>query len=516
MDKPTVTIYTQVYNTEKYVRQCIESVLGQTFRDYEYIVVDNGCTDGSPEILREFAQKDARIKLIRNEKNRRNFSFSLMQEIAQGTFLTFLDSDDWWEPDYLERLLTFAERERLDIACTGTMMYVEATGAEQPRKAAQPVAFPKEMFPQGLPWYHAYLRAVWGKIIKTECVKAVPLAVIPALPYGVDTLWCFQVLRQAERMGIDDSVLHHYRIRKTSVSRQYDPKRFESDVYLYNDAVDFLSAYGPVSARNRNFLQAVYSNAIVDTTNVIHGSSLAPADRLREYRAIATHPLTQKAYRECTNESAGRSRNQLVQLALLTRGTWSAGDDTDFQVIMRALLPRCGRALTGKNLPLFVQDQALLQALLEDNAGQLLERLLALIAGSGSVKQYDLPGTVKALAADTLLLCQIEDTAFLRKYGALYLMVWRGETLPALDEMTGLLLEDQVTGGKETFLQLYISLAAVEEQSPAFLYGKLQLARLYLSQGKRSECRIIVDELAEMGLEHEELSRLRQELEEPT
>lgn len=95
----------------------------------------------------------------------------------------------------------------------------------------------------------------------------------------------------------------------------------------------------------------------------------------------------------------------------------------------------------------------------------------------------------------------------------LYLSVWQGKTLSALEEMTGLLLDHQVSGGKEPFLQLYISLAALEEQAPAFVFGKLQLAWLYLRQNCGEECRAAVAELAEMGIDNEELDALRRELE---
>ena len=91
-------------------------------------------------------------------------------------------------------------------------------------------------------------------------------------------------------------------------------------------------------------------------------------------------------------------------------------------------------------------------------------------------------------------------------------MVWCGETLPALDEMTGLMLEDQVTEGKETFLQLYVSLAALEDQAPAFVFGKFRLAWFFLEQGRKEECCAVVDELTELGVEGEELLSLRQKL----
>ena len=65
--KTDITIYTQVYNTKPFLERCLSSVVNQTFGNFDYILIDNGCTDGSSEILRQYAKKDQRIKLIRME-----------------------------------------------------------------------------------------------------------------------------------------------------------------------------------------------------------------------------------------------------------------------------------------------------------------------------------------------------------------------------------------------------------------------------------------------------------------
>lgn len=509
---PEVTVFSQVYNTAAYLPQCVESVLNQTFQDFEYLVVDNGCTDGSQDILREYAAKDARIRLIRFEENKiAPRALEAAAEYGTGTYATNLDSDDWWEPDYLERLLTFIDENRLDIACTGTVMHIEDTGGQSFRKVDQPLVLPREMFAEALPWYHVFFRTIWGKLIRMDCLRAGLSGPVPEVVYGADTCYCFRFLQHAGRIGIDHSVLHHYRIHKSSASFVYDPRRFESDVYLYHDAVNFLSSFGPVSRQNRNFLQCVYSNAVVDTTGVIQNSTLSPADKLREYRSIASHPITLAAYRECTDESAARSKMNLLIRALEAGA--ALGKQGDLHAVMQALLPRCGQAVSAANAELFLKDQKLLQALLRDNADAVLDSLLGRLRNNQGVKKYAIPETIRALAVNDPLLCQISDAVFLRKYGDIYQKVWRGDHLTALDNMAGLLIEERVDGGRETFLTLFISLAALEEQAPAFIFGKLQLAELYFCQNRREECRAIVSELEEMGLEDEALAGLRRGLE---
>lgn len=140
--------------------------------------------------------------------------------------------------------------------------------------------------------------------------------------------------------------------------------------------------------------------------------------------------------------------------------------------------------------------------------------VLELIAQKRYIKQYDLGRLLCGLIPGGSPLRGISDTRFYGKYARVCALMLQGERLAALEEMTGLLLENKKLYDGERFLGVYLSLAALEGQEPAFLFGKLQLARLLLRQGRRAESRAIADELAEMGLENEEFSALCRELRE--
>lgn len=511
---PKVTVFSQVYNTAAYLPQCVESVLNQTFQDFEFLIVDNGCTDGSQDILREYAAKDARIKLIRFDENEiAPRALKAAAEHGTGTYATNLDSDDWWEPDYLEKLLAFGDKNRLDIACTGTVMHIVDTGRQSLRKVDQSFVLTREMFAEALPWYHVFFRPIWGKLIRMDCLRAGLSGPVPKVVYGADTCYCFLFLQHANSIGIDHSTLHHYRIHKSSASYVYDPRRFEADVYLYNDAINFLSSFGPVSVQNRNFLQCVYSNAVIDTVGVIQNAPLSPTDKLREYRTIAEHPLTLQVYRECANESISQSKAGLVMKILEVGRELEKPDSNDFLSIMQTLFPRCGQAVSTASARLFLEDTRIFQALLQDDPDTVLRILLEQMENNQGIKKYSIPETIQALASDNPLLCQITDTVFLRKYGKIYQKVWKREYINALDEMTGLLLENKVSSGRETFLNLYISLAAYEDQAPAFIFGKRQLAWLYLRQNRLDECRSVIKDLEEMGAMDDELNTIWSNLE---
>lgn len=110
-----VSIITPCYNSAKFLEKTIESVLHQTFTDWEWIITDDFSTDNSIEIIKK--NQDSRVILIESEKNggagnARNLSL----EKASGRFITFLDADDFWEPNFLEEMISFMKKENAELA----------------------------------------------------------------------------------------------------------------------------------------------------------------------------------------------------------------------------------------------------------------------------------------------------------------------------------------------------------------------------------------------------------------
>ena len=102
---PAISVVMPVYNTKEYVGKAIQSILDQTFSDFEFLIIDNGSTDGSGDVIARYAQADSRIRVIHNEKNvfiaeARNRAL----ELVQGEYLNLIDSDDWVLPDMLETM----------------------------------------------------------------------------------------------------------------------------------------------------------------------------------------------------------------------------------------------------------------------------------------------------------------------------------------------------------------------------------------------------------------------------
>ena len=114
-NEPCVSVVIPAYNEERYLKECLDSVLAQTYSNLEIICVDDGSVDKTPEILADYASADKRIRVIRQENSGLSVSRNRGIEAAQGKYLYFLDSDDYILPDHLEKLISVMERDDLDL-----------------------------------------------------------------------------------------------------------------------------------------------------------------------------------------------------------------------------------------------------------------------------------------------------------------------------------------------------------------------------------------------------------------
>ena len=118
---PEISVIVPVYKVEPYLRRCVDSILNQTFTDFELILVDDGSPDNCPAICDEYAEKDKRVRVIHKENgglsSARNAGIDLAFASSDSRWLSFIDSDDWVHPEYLSRLRNAAENKEITAVC---------------------------------------------------------------------------------------------------------------------------------------------------------------------------------------------------------------------------------------------------------------------------------------------------------------------------------------------------------------------------------------------------------------
>lgn len=298
-----VTVITQAYNSRDYIRRSIESVLNQTYTNFEYILYDNGSTDGTGHILDEYAHRDKRIKLLRAEENYPGVKWcDILLKEGTGDYFTELDSDDWLEPNFLEKMVQLAESDQYDIISTGTLFHQEGVGVIGARKIDQRVILENRDFGNAYLLYSTFFITYWAKLIsmkvfkRTELVKNIKRTGLSL--HCIDGVICSALLRNSNKICVDDSVLHHYLYHSSSTTFKFDPSQFYGAVYLLKDSIDFLFPYGPVSQQNMTQIFSIYANQVSDVAKNINGtSSLGENQKMAEYRYVLTHEITQVVYR---------------------------------------------------------------------------------------------------------------------------------------------------------------------------------------------------------------------------
>lgn len=147
---PTISIVMPVYNVEKYLRECLDSVRAQTFKGWECICVDDGSTDASPAILDEYAAKDLRFRVIKREHSNAGACRNVGMGLANGEFLSFLDSDDVFAPRMLEILLSAIEKYGADVAICRAKWFETESGVpvfptRNPDRFVEPIDNPSSL-----------------------------------------------------------------------------------------------------------------------------------------------------------------------------------------------------------------------------------------------------------------------------------------------------------------------------------------------------------------------------------
>ena len=280
----TIVIITVAYNAENTLRRAVDSILNQSYQNFVYYVVDNGSTDQTRAIIQEYAKQDSRIIPLYFDKNslsRYSDMFKLVVEKNKGDFMTTLDSDDEYMPDFFKDALEFSKQTNADIVATGNQFINAENGKYISDRAFQrSVTITGEEFLY-IDVYYGFIRTVWGKLLSMETVKKSNLEQLSKYSYGGDTAFCLRCLEQCKKLGILKGTYHKYYVNLHSSSYQWCPNRIETDSFLFHDAVKMLQAKnGKVTLKSIAYLYLVYYNAANGSLNVLLNSKCTESEKL--------------------------------------------------------------------------------------------------------------------------------------------------------------------------------------------------------------------------------------------
>ena len=203
---PKVSIIIPVYNSEKYIKRCIDSVLKQTFKDYEVILIDDGSTDNSKEILDEYKEVyPEKITVIHQENMGVSKTRNKAIKMAKGKYIMFIDNDDYIDKDYIEVFVKKIEKDNYDVVLGGY---------RRPNKDGKII---KELKLPQEEWGKFMIFAPWSKIYKKDYLTKNDIEFLP-VNIGEDVYFNLQAMMISNKIKIIDYIGYNWYFNEESVS----------------------------------------------------------------------------------------------------------------------------------------------------------------------------------------------------------------------------------------------------------------------------------------------------------
>lgn len=236
MDKehtPKISVIIPVYNTGKYLARCLDSVVQQTFNNLEIICVNDGSTDDSAKILKQYAQLDKRIKIITQKNSGLSAARNAGLKHMSGEYVSFIDSDDWIDANYYEYLLHLIEQKHADIAMAGMRIVTDKHISDNttPNMVTDKFVEKIRNLPNG---------SMCDKLFKSELFHDLEF---PRGRYYEDNIVLVKVMHKSKTVAFSNLVSYYYFMNYSGICRTKDPeiikRRSEDRLYFAQEILNF-------------------------------------------------------------------------------------------------------------------------------------------------------------------------------------------------------------------------------------------------------------------------------------
>ena len=220
MSNPTVSILVPVYNVENFLRDCIKSIVEQTYKNMQIVLIDDGSTDNSWSIMQEYAKKDSRIEIYHQNNQGVASTRNLLLDKAKGDFILFVDSDDWLELTAVEVIINKQQEKDYDIVA------FQIPGIKNDN-----IVLSQEKAIMLFLEHKTFRGSLWNKLIRNSLFH--DLSFNPVISYGEDALMIWHILQKANSVLLSSSYLYNYRTNNNSLSHSYFSDKKFSAYYVW-------------------------------------------------------------------------------------------------------------------------------------------------------------------------------------------------------------------------------------------------------------------------------------------
>lgn len=318
----TVSVIIPVYRTEKYLRQCIDSILSQNYKDIEVILIDDGSPDSSGMICDEYAAKHNHITVI--HKKNEGLSMARNDGIARATgdYIFFLDSDDYISPSCIESLVTASANNAL--AVIGYQLDIETEGRiYTPSQAYGGYGSINDFYQDFSNLFATKYNFAWGKLYKSDIIKRNNLHFIQGLSLSEDVIFNQAYYKHCKNgiVLVKDNGYFYRQHGNETLSKSFNPKMFEWNELAYNSIRRHLIEENAFTSKNkRHFLSNVLGNYLYSFRLLALNASLTTQEK-KQYMTLYSH---NEIFREATSEVVESRRiDDRIFVKLILKGHFS-------------------------------------------------------------------------------------------------------------------------------------------------------------------------------------------------
>lgn len=295
MEKELISVIIPVYNVEKYLEACLESVTNQTYRNIEIILVNDGSTDSSSSICKNYLEKDARIKLVEKTNGGLSDARNAGMEIATGSYFTFIDSDDIVHTDLIMHLWQILADGDNDISICDPFHCFPDKPVEF-KASSKTATFSSEQAIVEMLYQNSFLVSAWGKLFKKAVFQDI---IFPKGRLFEDIAIMYRVFDHARNIVYSDAKLYGYMHRENSITtRKFD--RRDCDILdISQDIVDYFKG------RNGSLQQAA---TVYQTNSALRVLLNAPKDDGYKDVVEECRKIIKSNYKEVKSDKNIRSK----------------------------------------------------------------------------------------------------------------------------------------------------------------------------------------------------------------
>jgi glycosyltransferase involved in cell wall biosynthesis len=274
-----VSIIVPIYNAELYLEQCIDSILNQTYKDIEVILINDGSKDNSGMICDKYAKMDNRIKVIHQKNSGPSFARNTGINCATGKYIQFVDADDTIKTDMIEKLVHAAKPNNELVVC-GYKIFTK----DQENLVVQDISPPKngilstgeflEYF--GEFYKNGFINPLWNKLYIKEIIVKNSIQFIYGLNMGEDLLFNLEYIRCCNNINFIQDRLYNYLIinNNQSLTKTFIKDFFGNQQMLFRKVEEFLKTYNSFTGQNKKLVETVYTERILGVFhNLFHNNS---------------------------------------------------------------------------------------------------------------------------------------------------------------------------------------------------------------------------------------------------